>query len=631
MVPWRSSPRESFYEVLGVNFDASTQEIRTAFKKKALQLHPDKGGTKESFQLALNVFEILSEPRSRSRYDDHLKASFSEAPVEKAVSQRKRHGKKCDRPWRWDSSTATSHEQQRRTSTEYTAETSNTQQRKRSRTEEWQSEHPKKTRNGTSSGLGAEQTPHTTRDKNDQLLGFIHALLGKLSPAWRKIALVEDFSERQRLALESFLTKRKHPEGRHQSNSGMARGNRGSEVDLVRRISPSRSDCSNAGASEDALMLCDDDAQREPDCNSDVGDSDEQSDTNSRLDETALRLNISEVRPRRKHQNNTTCGPREGNPCKKPNLSGIKGISQSLMRGTAFYQSSVCVGCLIIGSRYVVDLRKAVDNLVVLTSIKQQILAAGEGTFEDWVRKAVHSALKEQGLTERSFGIWYTVAKVEIVPQSSNLLPSFPIFRDLERVLVAWSALEPFRKKRQRHSFTARDFWDKVLVFDRVWPNIEEAVSSVFHMAGHARKLYAKRLEAYKEATKLTRERLIEKWNSHALQLEERQQQNVRKFESRVELWNRNSMSREDRRAAIAGKDRLRTRLRQLLRRWASLDLSRRKKEAATEAQMRKRRNKNETRRRKEEAAARCSRWRWMNRADITMEEILSGRNTSRV
>jgi curved DNA-binding protein CbpA len=63
----------TYYEILGVDTLASARELYTAYKRKALLVHPDKpGGSTESFQETLIAFETLSDPRHRAHYDCRL-------------------------------------------------------------------------------------------------------------------------------------------------------------------------------------------------------------------------------------------------------------------------------------------------------------------------------------------------------------------------------------------------------------------------------------------------------------------------------------------------------------------------------------------------------------------------------
>ena len=59
----------SFYDVLQVERCATFDEIKLAFKKRALQVHPDKGGSKEAFHLVYHAFETLADPEARRKYD----------------------------------------------------------------------------------------------------------------------------------------------------------------------------------------------------------------------------------------------------------------------------------------------------------------------------------------------------------------------------------------------------------------------------------------------------------------------------------------------------------------------------------------------------------------------------------
>lgn len=59
------------YEVLGVERDASGLEIKKAYRRMALQWHPDKNldnlqEAKDQFQLVQNAYEVLSDPQERA-------------------------------------------------------------------------------------------------------------------------------------------------------------------------------------------------------------------------------------------------------------------------------------------------------------------------------------------------------------------------------------------------------------------------------------------------------------------------------------------------------------------------------------------------------------------------------------
>lgn len=62
--------KRDYYEVLGVAKTASADEIKKAFRKLAVQYHPDKeGGDEEKFKEASEAYEVLRDDSKRQRYD----------------------------------------------------------------------------------------------------------------------------------------------------------------------------------------------------------------------------------------------------------------------------------------------------------------------------------------------------------------------------------------------------------------------------------------------------------------------------------------------------------------------------------------------------------------------------------
>ena len=57
------------YDLLGVSPTASDAELKKAYRKKALALHPDKGGDPEMFKEVTSAYEALSDPNKREMYD----------------------------------------------------------------------------------------------------------------------------------------------------------------------------------------------------------------------------------------------------------------------------------------------------------------------------------------------------------------------------------------------------------------------------------------------------------------------------------------------------------------------------------------------------------------------------------
>lgn len=76
--------QQTCYDVLGVRPQASTEEIRSAYRRLMRAVHPDVGGTAALFDEVQHAYEILNDPSRRRRYDAEL-ASIPARPRPRRV------------------------------------------------------------------------------------------------------------------------------------------------------------------------------------------------------------------------------------------------------------------------------------------------------------------------------------------------------------------------------------------------------------------------------------------------------------------------------------------------------------------------------------------------------------------
>lgn len=90
---------ENYYEILGVSETATQEEIKKAYRKKAVEHHPDKGGSEETFKKIASAYDTLGDETKRKSYDQKRKNPFSndntgfnpfEEFINRTFNQRKR-------------------------------------------------------------------------------------------------------------------------------------------------------------------------------------------------------------------------------------------------------------------------------------------------------------------------------------------------------------------------------------------------------------------------------------------------------------------------------------------------------------------------------------------------------------
>jgi len=68
----------NYYHILGVNPGASARDIQNAYRHKAKELHPDRGGSIADFQMLQKAYNILSKDSSRTVYDNRFSMTHHE-------------------------------------------------------------------------------------------------------------------------------------------------------------------------------------------------------------------------------------------------------------------------------------------------------------------------------------------------------------------------------------------------------------------------------------------------------------------------------------------------------------------------------------------------------------------------
>lgn len=75
--------KKDFYEILEVSKTATAEEIKKAYRKKAIQYHPDKNpgdkASEEKFKEAAEAYEVLSDAQKKQRYDQYGHAGVGSA------------------------------------------------------------------------------------------------------------------------------------------------------------------------------------------------------------------------------------------------------------------------------------------------------------------------------------------------------------------------------------------------------------------------------------------------------------------------------------------------------------------------------------------------------------------------
>jgi DnaJ-class molecular chaperone len=68
---------EDFYQILGVSENASQDEIKKAYRKLAVEHHPDKGGDENKFKKISEAYDTIGDQNKRTQYDNQKRNPFA--------------------------------------------------------------------------------------------------------------------------------------------------------------------------------------------------------------------------------------------------------------------------------------------------------------------------------------------------------------------------------------------------------------------------------------------------------------------------------------------------------------------------------------------------------------------------
>lgn len=81
-VPRTHMPTFKHYTTLGVQQNATLEDVRRSYRRLAVKSHPDKGGDKEAFAKITEAYEVLSDATKRAQYDRLGDELYTDQPAQ---------------------------------------------------------------------------------------------------------------------------------------------------------------------------------------------------------------------------------------------------------------------------------------------------------------------------------------------------------------------------------------------------------------------------------------------------------------------------------------------------------------------------------------------------------------------
>ena len=462
-------PCMSYYDVLLVDQNATLEDIKVAFKRRALQVHPDKGGSKEAFHLVYQALETLSDPVARERYDDGLT----------------RNGRKPRSP--------------------------------RPREASKKPRGPVGSKTGPS-GFRVPRKNKAKRRRSDSTkwVHQIHFLLKQLPRDLRNEVIKKDFSQQQRLILEKWMV-----EDAKTSQETEAEVEKDPKVKMqehsVRLQTDVADDCLTLSTCETTTPMKTASAKRRLQGSTIFGGIRNNPSTSDGSSYDCLTLSTCEkttpmktASAKRRSRGSTIFGGIRKNPSTSDGGS---------------YRSAISIHAIFIEMYSAkCDLPTALEYLLILTSVKQKMLchSPSSDTFEEFLHEALVSSISDHGkqydrlklcfCVQQRFG-FFTGRGVRLrTPYVRNLA-------DLKKIRCCFVPFQAYSKNKWVGGSIY--WWYSLAHLEEEWKRFQLAVVDAWKVAGADSTIALRKVRSGYSANAVDRLRQLEHWERHHMNMQD--------------------------------------------------------------------------------------------------------------
>ena len=490
---WRLMAQRSFYSILQVEPIASLDEIKLAFKKRALQVHPDKGGSKEAFHLVYEALETLADPLARKKYDHALasgKAGNIGPERQEPHTGKKKTKKAARKPG--PSTAKKAHSCGR-----------------------------------TESTPQDPQASQSKMSKQTKLLIRIRDLLKKLPRELRNDVFTKQFSQQQRLILEKWMVDTSYEDSEApkvpvdktsmQQMQLMQHGDDQNHHTFATTPEPTNVPTS-AGCSGSLPIA---------------------SSTSRKVPNTRARK-LQRIRDKKKESSKrvrSMCGA----VCKEPGYSTVACYRARIRFDSFEMYTGRC------------DLQTALEYLVILTSVKQKMMditrnanSTTSASFEHRLQEALLSSSKGTDLNLR-----FVVLQAAGFLVGPGFLIRTPKVRSVEQLGRLRGLLEPFHKYAQIPGRRNLFWLYSPAHVQEAWEQFQSAVAQAWEIAGADSGPFLQKIRAIHSARAEERSRHLQAWEQQRMGMQDKNKHRPKRLREKSstghrEHWERRQMVMED-------------------------------------------------------------------------------------